>query len=437
MKIFMGMINITSLYEEYRSGFEALGHEVFTAEVYRGPNQKDEPADLPIPDLAEARARQEGQDTPERRAHWKNFYMDMAWQKACEADVCIFLWQTFREDCRDLAQLKAMGKKIIVRFCGSEVRDDHAHAQFGRETGLAATETEGAALETLQKKLHYLRMSERYADLTIYSSVLGLRPFYGNGGRLMDTSGILPNTGQRQVPVILHAPSNRLTKGTSEFLLILEALRGLGLRFGTKIVEGLAHEQMLREYVGSDIYCGALYFGGKADDEAMAAGCVVLSPRGRGMTSEEQAEYYAPVLRALGLDASEDNIRWIDRLQGGVCVAQENPTIAITPENALEELAAVIQDWPRRQRLARQGVAYIKKYYDPAVVCGNILQMLDEPDKLEHRAALAWPAFFRQRYLPPDDPQRLALFNKYTTLVSRCPWYAQYITPGERAGLRF
>lgn len=39
----------------------------------------------------------------------------------------------------------------------------------------------------------------------------------------------------------------------------------------------MRHSDFIKEYATTDIYCGSLYTGGKADIEAMAAGCVVYS----------------------------------------------------------------------------------------------------------------------------------------------------------------
>ena len=257
MKIFIGLANITSLFHEYAKGFRELGHEVFTVETVTTPPYVDgvQDVDLNVHTLASQRAERE-KGGLEAYNKWYAHYMELAWQKALDSDFCLFIWKTFRPDCHDLVELKRRGIKLAVRFCGAEVRVNHAADQFtdylqrppmNRPTG-----------KSPEKALHYVRMAEKFADVILGASEIGLRPMHSASAMMVDMEQIPVLPAQRECPVILHAPSGRSRKGTTEWLQIFEALRNERHKFGLKFCERIPHQDFLKEYATADIYCGSL-----------------------------------------------------------------------------------------------------------------------------------------------------------------------------------
>lgn len=437
MKIFIGLVNIASLMSDYKAGFEALGHEVFCVTTEDHTIQ-DNVADMNIPQMVEAKLLKENTTDPKRSMFWFNKFINMAWGKALEADLCFFIWHTFQPDYSDLIQLKKMGKKVVVRFCGSEVRDPQAQNQYADYYKLANTEYGlQPNLDNLERKLRYLRTAERYADLIISASNLSLRPIDYIGGYIFNKQGVVCNTEQRQHPILMHAPSNRATKGTDYFLQAFEILKKAGLKFGVKLIENIPHEQMLKEYARVDIVCGSLFFGGRSTWEALAAGCVHL-----GTCTKQVAKVFQDGemidLRRLGLPQDEKHAIWLAEQRDNYAAITESPNIPITVENLVETLANIVTDFPRRQRLAAEGPAFMERYFSPGKACQHILNVIADPEKLEHRASQLSRPFFNLHYLPPaDDPERIALLNKYTQFMKDCEWYKAYVKPCERNGLIF
>jgi hypothetical protein len=95
-------------------------------------------------------------------------------------------------------------------------------------------------------------------------------------------------------------------------------------------------------------------------------------------------------------------------------------------------------DHDRRRALAAQGRAAVEKICSPRAHCEKILRILAEPQHWESQALLAslFP-FFNLHYDPGGKRARVELFNRYTRMVSREPWYREWVTPCERKGLVF
>ena len=104
MKIFIGMQNTGSLMSDYGAGFRALGHEVFCVTESSSAITSDA-VDLNIAHVVNTRFARRQATEQERRAYATNVRRH-AWQKALEADVCMFIWNSFREDASDLPELK-------------------------------------------------------------------------------------------------------------------------------------------------------------------------------------------------------------------------------------------------------------------------------------------------------------------------------------------
>jgi glycosyltransferase involved in cell wall biosynthesis len=161
----------------------------------------------------------------------------------------------------DLPILKAMGKRVVMQFWGSDVR--------GKDP----------------ESLAYLR----HVDAIIVGSyhMLDHVPDGANvvlpGLDLSDWPAADLVPGRQEVrdgsPVrVVHAPSSRETKGTAHVLAAVQALRGRGIPLQLELVEGMPHAVAVQIYRTCDIAVDQLASGwyGVFALETMALGKPVL-----------------------------------------------------------------------------------------------------------------------------------------------------------------
>ncbi|MDR1396919.1 MAG: glycosyltransferase [Desulfarculales bacterium] len=446
MKIFLGMFNISSLYQEYVKGFTALGHEVFSVDFMPAENIiNDEYTSLQVPNFIRLKMEEENTSDPARQEYWSDYCAKWAWQKAMEADLCFFMWLTFTHDNRDLAWLKNAGKKIVVRFIGTESRVAELDEQFNALHGRAHTDYSlSRGWEELAQKIHYVRSAEKYADLILGPSTLSLRPNYHDFFTI-DYSGIPFDPMPREIPVLLHAPSSTATKGTQEWQRIFAQLAGQGLKFEPRLVQEMEHNEFLKEYAKADIHCGGLYIGGKAELEALAGGAVPLAASAKWPPDGSSVGGYIRELtsitaQALGLDKNSPEFARIHQIKREYCQGNSDYFSLVqhvTPQSAADVLRYFILNPEKRYRQAVAGREFIEKYCSPQRRCAEILDMLANPDSAESQAKLWNFDFFHKKYRPRQDAKWLDILNKGTATVRDCQWYKQYIKPLSRDGLLF
>ncbi|WP_320172917.1 hypothetical protein [Maridesulfovibrio sp.] len=434
MKIFMGMYNIASLMHDYTAGFQKLGHEVFSVHLGDSPIQSQD-VDLCIPHMLAAKQK-EG-TTNEDLAIYSDSLLKEAWDKALNSDVCMFFWESFLKDASDIRLLKKMGKKIIIRLCGSEVRIPEISKEAHLFYSSPYTEYMENTPAIIEKKLRYLRTAELYADLIIGHSDFSLRPASHTHACLFNSDGYAKETRQNEYPIILHAPSKTATKGTGAWLQVFDILRSSGLKFGTKIVQGLPHSQMPEEYASADIFCDSLIYGGRASLEAMAAGCIPVG-RGYAATAESYIKNADEFLNNEAIPPTSQNHKLWLKHSGLLENAINRPGIFVTPENAVQKLAKLIMNFPARLKIAHECYTYATKTMSPENACDKIIAYLNEPEKTEHKMTLIPKVFFNKHFTAEVSSQEnKEIYNKYNKMVKYCRWYKKHVTPCHRNGLQF
>jgi hypothetical protein len=229
----------------------------------------------------------------------------------------------------DLPILRALGKKIVIQFWGSDLRGKRP------------------------EELTYLRS----ADAVIVGSYHML-DFAPQGAHV-----VLPGldvsqwpkpqgAGAQAGPVrVVHAPSRRKTKGTAQVLAALEALRDSGLPFETELIEGVPHAQAVKIYATCDIAIDQLAAGwyGIFALEAMALGKTVL-----GYVSAQNA----------------------DRLEKARGVRP--PLVSVTPDTLAVELESLILDPERRSTLGALGRSYVERLHDIDRSAKQVIQIYQQ-----------------------------------------------------------
>ncbi len=405
-KVFIGCTDIASLIQEFRTGFAALGIETFTV-VHQQSVIQGSAVDINVgASLPRAEWFSDATTGDQVRAIVRNELTQFAWNRAMsECDTFLFLWNSFTPDFRDLLELRQLGKRIVWWFLGEDSRWRGAFDEEMRHYGLAPLRyAYPLTADALTQRLLRLRWAELLSDAvfnTPSQAGLALRPYYDALPYPLNVARIEEGREQRERPVVVHAPSSRDKKGTTEILGVLEELHREGIDFDLELIENLPHAAAMERYRNADVLVGQLYGVtlGRQDRELLAQGRVVVGGISAGMYPQRLPEDFPAVP-------------------------------AHTPDQLRNVLRRILPGAAERRAIAARGRPFVAHYHDPARACRKILDVLagdSEPDFI--------PEFFRNSFTPEEE--LLPVYNATNELVSPAEWYKSGVAKGERAGLRF
>ncbi len=218
----------------------------------------------------------------------------------------------------DLPVWKALGKKIVINYRGSEIRN--------KKPPFLHTKLADVCLVSTPDLLEFVPRASwlpNPIDLDQY------RPTY-------------PDPSP-EVIRILHAPSNRDLKGTSHVEEAVKSLKTRGYPVELVLLENVSHDVVISELARVDIVVDQLILGwyGVFSMEAMATGKPVLC-------------YIKPEL--------------LDRY----------PSLPVINTNATDicgDLEQLIRDGKLRVELGKRGREYIENVHDSRKICKKLLEL--------------------------------------------------------------
>jgi hypothetical protein len=250
---------------------------------------------------------------------------------------------------RDLPLLRRAGKGILVTFQGDDVRQGdvlrrtyaesvaNANPSVYHPAGDRAKRRVVAAFDRYAHQLYYLnpdlaRVLPARAEFLPYASV--------------DLAQWRRPERASVRPLVLHAPSDRLTKGTEYVLAAVESARAAGADFDFRLVEGLPHEEARDLYADADLYVDQLHVGwyGAAAVELMALETPTLC-----FVRDEDLGVLPKEMRA------------------------ELPLIPTTPATVADALLTALAEWPDglRER-GRRSRAFVERWHDPRAIAARL-----------------------------------------------------------------
>jgi hypothetical protein len=234
----------------------------------------------------------------------------------------------------DLRLLARAGKAIFVTFQGSDARP-------GR--------TSAAADEIKRRRIARF---ERHAD-GIYALNPDLLHVLPAPARFVPYTNVDPREWQSppaegaELPLVVHAPTDREIKGTQFVLDAVARLQAEGVPFRFELVEGLTHVEARALYGRADLLVDQLlvgWYGGLAV-ELMALGRPVVA-----YLRDEDLDVLPPAMRA------------------------ELPVVSAQPATIYDVLKDLLTT--RRGELAeigRRGRVYVERWHDPRRIAGEIV----------------------------------------------------------------
>ena len=374
MRIFIGFTDVANVAATYAKGFRALGHETFTVVWKKSYFYPDSQYDLVIDGRSSG-----GQATQGRSSRWPDWLRIglnmMQLPRALSCDLFVIFAYSIVPSHVYFPLLRSLRKRIVSVFWGSDIRYWYALQQEMRALGVEA-EIEpfidyirNHPDASFYDKLRTVRTAERHADLILSQAGYGQlqrRP-YMRANIPLDLSQFRFNVPDREIPLVLHAPSVRGVKGTEYVLADVEQLKQEGVAFEFRLIEKMPNAQVRELLAEADIVVDELFSEtvGALSAEAMAAGNVALVR-------------YMP-----------------DYAQ----VPPGCPAVNVTTGSLHDKLREVILDRDLRRRLAHAGRPYVETHNDHVQIARQILYWL-ESGSLSNYAFV--PTFYKTLDIPPE-----------------------------------
>jgi hypothetical protein len=407
-KVFIGLQDIASFFDDWAFGFKDAGFKVITGSLKGQHVINNSKLDF----IVQEKLDKLGYFKPRRissriKPIWDNFvrkyYLN---QVMASCDVFVLIWETFFENFEDIKYLKDNKKTVIVIFVGDDVRWEPAMKQEFQQHGLSPFTYKNYSYsdKALENKLRFLRISEKYADVILSQpniAQLGLRPY-----KILfipiNLKEYSTSFKQRKVPRLVHAPTS-VGKGTVYIEEVVSRLKNEGLQFEYVRIENKPRTEALKIYEDSDVIVDQLLLpgGGKLAHEGMALGKVVLT--------------------CMGYDNYD---------QGK---PKDCPLVDVRVESLYDVLISIIPNQALRQEIADKGRPYIQKYHDPKTIVQEVLSELENKGVGNDYIK---PTFFREKFIPEQD-SKLDIYNQWTEYIKDGDWYIENIKSGKREGLIF
>lgn len=376
--IFIGLHEIANIGATYAKAFQALGYETYSVAREKNHYFTHEEYNVVI---------------SEKLKHFRGNYplagliyfvlqellVGIEFIKALfRCDIFVFIYGSsfFLETYLDYPILKLAGKKIVSVFCGCDVRHWSAYNQEFESLGLdvqfksVCKECNQRSACYLTQKLKTVQVAEKYSDLILSHHSLSqlLAKPYMRAYNPVVLSEYRFNVPARDIPVVVHAPTNRSIKGTAQVLAAVERLREEGIRFDFKLIEDTNNSRMREILTDSDIVVDSV------------SGCAI------GLLSLESMATGNAVLSGY--------------LTGSDVLSVSCPVVNVNPSNIYDELRRLILDKNHRVTLAYAGRQYVETYHDHIAIARQILGWL-ESDGIQNYDY--YPDFATKHYKMPRD----------------------------------
>jgi len=293
-------------------------------------------------------------------------------------DIYIFLFgHSILGDLDDLILLKKLGKKIICIFLGNDLRVKAGydlHCKYNKVLHQIPLYSRFG----LNEKLRKIRLAELHSD-AIYGApnlmALSLKAYF-QINIAININKIHCNIPNRDVPVIIHAPSNPVIKGSKIIIKALNDLKEEGINFEFVLLENTDNSIVLQNLSNADIAVDQLYSEGPATFalEAMAAGCAVLCG------NRPDTVPYPP----------------------------DRPCIDVDPDSMKDKLKELIINKNLRTELASKGRDYVCKWHSPEASASRLLEGLTRSrnDDYDYYPSLFINKFEQSVHEPLNDESK-------------------------------
>jgi len=270
------------------------------------------------------------------------------------ADVIHWIWDSAYGMQLDLRYVAYLNKPGVIEWSGSDIRN-RAMAEKLNPYMKAIYDNgyEYAHIETTERSN---RIQERFARLGFFPLTTPEMDLYVRKDLFpktyttlhrLDVNDFNPVEPLNERPLVVHAPTRRIAKGTEYILKAVEELKP-ELDFEFRLLEHMPRNEAMRQVQQCDIFIDQLMLGshGLSSCEAMAFGKPVLC-------------YIMPAVYQNGLPA-------------------ECPIVNVTIETIKDKLRQLIVDSSLRRDLGRKGREYVLQYHDADKIACRFVEIYKE-----------------------------------------------------------
>ena len=292
------------------------------------------------------------------------YYKTISFLKSLDYDIVHFYFgQTFFPYGLDLPLLKMFGKKIVMSYCGSDVRLAEIEKKYNKYYFLINYSPDTIDYNRLKK------IKIRWQSLFVNKAIV-CRNQYLYIEKYFKTRNIIENIWinnslemkkytpyqytTKKVPTLVHAPSNRAVKGTNFVRKAIKDLKEQGYDFNYLEVHQVPNDEAQRIYrEEADIIIDQFIIGavGSLTLEGMYAGKPVVT-----YLYEEAQQRFCPDI----------------------------PIINTTVDDLTEKLAWIIDNPEKRIRLGKLGRKFVERHCDREKIVSDLVkeyELLLTPNK--------------------------------------------------------
>ncbi|CAM3644290.1 glycosyltransferase [Marinicrinis lubricantis] len=248
----------------------------------------------------------------------------------------------------DLKIIKDLNKPMLMHYWGNDVR---THELATRNNPYAYT-GDSPPPEQIEKSLKTVTSYIDYAVVQDYEVYPYVADYFKKVYVLpitMDVQSVqtfYPDEEQ-EVPLVIHAPTNPLFKGTEYVEKAISALQQEGVKFNYKRIEKMSNKEAISMYQKADIVVDQILCGsyGMLAVESMSLGKPVV-----GYIREDLVDQFWDV----------------------------PPICSANPSRVYEVLKELIQNPKLRRLKGQEGRKYAETYHDIRVVCTQLLDIYKE-----------------------------------------------------------
>ena len=271
----------------------------------------------------------------------------------------------------DLPLLRSLGKRVYMHWHGSDVRLPSVHAEREPDSYLAGSAGAKVDEDAIRARVSIAR---RFCD-AVFVSTAGL-PDYVPDAELvplaLDVAAWRTERGaEPALPVVVHIPSRRSTKGSDLADSALRPLHDEGV-IVYRPLSGLTREQVKAEFARADVVVDSLTIGdhGLVSCEAMASGAIAVAH-------------------------VHDRVRAREAMPGAA--VEQGPIVEATGATLAEVIRKLAADPAERARIRETGLKWVAQRHDSAVVAQQLLDAYTRPRGRIVSAYPDWPESVGQK----------------------------------------